>query len=57
MARKEPDEFLRQVEDIVDRLDHMSVQLAEIHKSNKDLLAAITKNTAATNKILRSSER
>lgn len=57
MVRKEPDEFRRQLQDIVERLDHLSVQLRAIHKSNKELLAAINKNTAAANRILGSSER
>ena len=57
MVRKEPDEFLRYLQEIVERLDHLSVQLGTMHKSNKELLAAINKNTAATNKILGSSER
>ena len=57
MAREEPDEFLRHLQDIVERLDHLSVQLATMNKSNAKLLAAINANTEATNRLLRSSER
>lgn len=35
---------------------HFAGVLSEIHKSNKELLAAITKNTAATNKILATAD-
>ena len=29
MVRKEPDEFLRYLQEIVERLDHLSVQLGD----------------------------
>jgi prefoldin subunit 5 len=57
MAREQPDEFLRHLQDIVERLEHLRGQLATMHKSNKELLKAINANPKATNELLRASER
>ena len=57
MAREEPDEFLRHLQHIVERLDHLSGQLTTMTKSNAQLLKAINTNTQATNRLLRSPGR
>jgi hypothetical protein len=50
------DRSLAQIADSLERLEVQVAEMSVIHRSNKELLAAINKNTAATNSILATAD-